>query len=166
MTAAPASQRSKRARKRPVVVIEAREAIALYRRKQAVLVDLSDWESADETGWIQGSFHCPPGEFAGLIDPASPLHARLFEPGKVFIFYGGPKFAPLAAARRARALGLDGALALRGGLKAWRNAGGRVAGHPQSPFPVLKASFGFAMRYALSVARAKYARLKRSFEHA
>jgi rhodanese-related sulfurtransferase len=137
-------------RQRRSVVIGARDAIALWRRKQAVFVDLRDWEVLDETGWIEGSLHCPPGEFAAIVSPSSPLHARLFEPGKVFIFYGGPSCAPLASARRARELGLEGALALRGGLKSWRNAGGRVAGHPDSPFPALKASFLLATKYARS----------------
>lgn len=135
-------------RKRRAVVIEAREAATLWRKKQAVFVDLRDWEIVDQTGWIEGSLHCPPGEFANIVSPASPLHARLFEPGKVFIFYGGPQFSPLASAKRARELGLDGALALRGGLRSWRNAGGRVAGHPNSPFPVLKSSLVLAGRYA------------------
>lgn len=138
------------ARQRRSVVIEARDAITLWRRKQAVFVDLRDWEVVDQTGWIEGSLHCPPGEFAAIVSPSSPLHARLFEPGKTFIFYGGPNSAPLASAKRARELGLDGALALRGGLKGWRNAGGRVAGHPNSPFPALKASFQLATKYARS----------------
>jgi len=143
------------------LVIKAAEALALWRRKQVVMIDLSDWETADQVGWIEGSFHCPPGEFAGLVDPASPLHARLFEPGKIFIFYGGPKAAPLKAAKRARALGLLGARALRGGLPAWRNAGGRVAGHPNSPFPALKASFNIALKYALATLRRRYAKAGR-----
>lgn len=136
------------ARKRRSVAIEAREAVALWRKKQAVFVDLRDWEIVDRTGWIEGSLHCPPGEFANIVSPSSPLHNRLFEPGKPFIFYGSPAFSPLASAKRARELGLDGALALRGGLKSWRNAGGRVAGHPNSPFPALKSSFVLAGRYA------------------
>ncbi|RXF75104.1 rhodanese-like domain-containing protein [Hansschlegelia zhihuaiae] len=148
MTSAAKPRGAVRARRS--IVIEARDAIGLWRRKQAVFVDLRDWEVVDETGWIEGSLHCPPGEFAAIVSPSSPLHARLFEPGKTFIFYGGPHTAPLASAKRARELGLEGALALRGGLKSWRNAGGRVAGHPNSPFPALKASFTLATKYARS----------------
>ncbi len=155
----PGSQARRRAE--APLAIKAPEAIAMWRRKQVVMVDLSDWETADQRGWIEGSFHCPPGEFAGLVDPASPLHTRLFEPGKVFIFYGGPKAAPLKAAKRARALGLSGARALRGGLAAWRNAGGRIAGHPNSPFPALKASFNITLKYALAALRRRYAKFRR-----
>lgn len=129
-------------------VIGAKDAVGLWRRRQAVFVDLRDWEVVDETGWIEGAFHCPPGEFLNIVSPTSPLHQRLFQPGKTFIFYGGPKAAPLASAMRARDLGLPGALALRGGLKAWRGAGGRISGHPNSPFPVLKASFDLAAKFA------------------
>ena len=146
MTAA--SPRREGSRQRRSVVIEAREAVALWRKKKAVFVDLRDWEIVDKTGWIEGSLHCPPGEFANIVSPSSPLHARLFEPGGLFIFYGSPAFSPLASAKRARELGLDGALALRGGLKSWRNAGGRVAGHPNSPLPALKSSVTLAGRYA------------------
>jgi rhodanese-related sulfurtransferase len=142
------------------MAIEAREALALWRRKKAVFVDLRDWEMVDANGWIEGSLHCPPGEFASLIDPASPLHTRLFEPGVTFVFYGGPNTAPLAAARRARALGLHGALALRGGLTSWRNAGGRIAGHPNSPLPALRASIAVAKRYTGSRLRRFMRRLR------
>lgn len=129
-------------------VIGAKDALVLWRRKQAVFIDLRDWEIVDQTGWIEGAFHCPPGEFSNIVSPASPLHQRLFEPGKTFVFYGGPDSAPLASARRAGELGLHGALALRGGLKAWRGAGGRISGHPNSPLPVLKTSFEVATKFA------------------
>ncbi|QZN99433.1 hypothetical protein [Chenggangzhangella methanolivorans] len=89
-------------RPRRSIAVGAREALTMWRRKQAVFVDLRDWEILDQTGWIEGSLHCPPGEFANIVSPTSPLHARLFEPGKVFIFYGGPDFPPLASAKRAR----------------------------------------------------------------
>ena len=143
-----ASRKRAAPRPRRSIAIGAREALAMWRRKQAVFVDLRDWEIVDQTGWIEGSLHCPQGEFANIVSPSSPLHARLFEPGKTFIFYGGPEVSPLASAKRARELGLEDALALRGGLKSWRAAGGRVAGHPNSPFPALKASFQFAAKYA------------------
>ncbi|MDR4306445.1 hypothetical protein IHQ68_07420 [Chelatococcus sambhunathii] len=144
---APArTKASPRARKS--MVIGAREAMKLSRAKQAVFIDLRNWEIVDQTGWIEGSFHCPPGEFSNIVSPTSALHARLFEPGKTFIFYGGPDCAPLASAKRAKELGLEKALALRGGLKAWRAAGGRISGHPNSPFPVLRASFGIASHFA------------------
>lgn len=146
MTSAPKARASVRPRKS--VVVGAREAIGMWRRKEAVFIDLRDWEVVDQTGWIEGSMHCPPGEFANIVSPNSPLHARLFEPGKVFVFYGGPKATPLTSAKRAREMGLDGALALRGGLKAWRAAGGQMAGHPNSAFPALKASFSLAATYA------------------
>lgn len=128
--------------------IGAKEALGLWRRKQAVFIDLRDWEIVDRTGWIEGAFHCPPGEFSNIVSPTSPLHQRLFEPGKTFVFYGGPDAAPLASARRARDLGLHGALALRGGLKAWRGVGGRISGHPNSPVPMLRASLEIAMKFA------------------
>lgn len=134
-------------RTRRALAIDARDAVTLWRKKRAVFIDLRDWEVLDNTGWIEGAMHCPPGEFASIVSPSSPLHARLFEPGKTFIFYGSPDCSPLASARRAREIGLDGALALRGGLKAWRNAGGRIAGHPNSAFPALRASFAVATRY-------------------
>lgn len=136
-----------RSPKRRALAIEPRDAITLWRRKLAVFIDLRDWEVLDRTGWIEGAMHCPPGEFANIVSPSSPLHARLFEPGKTFVFYGSPDCSPLASARRARELGLEDAVALRGGLKAWRNAGGRMAGHPNSAFPALQASFAIASRY-------------------
>ncbi|MFD1331913.1 rhodanese-like domain-containing protein [Methylopila musalis] len=148
-------------RRAPPLVVEARDAIAMNRRGEAKFIDLRDWEVLDRTGWISESLHCPPGEFAAIVDPASPLHNRLFEPGQTLVFYGGPKTAPLAAARKARALGLK-ALVLRGGFRAWRDAGGRIAGHPNSPMPVLKSSFRQAYRFTMAGVRKRLARLKRA----
>lgn len=150
----PSATPAKSARPRRSVAISAHDALALWRKKKAVFIDLRDWEIVDRSGWIEGSMHCPPGEFSNIVSPSSPLHTRLFEPGKTFIFYGGPETSPLASAKRAREIGLDGALALRGGLTAWRNAGGRLAGHPNSPFPALKSSFFIAARYTRSRIRA------------
>lgn len=149
------------ARPRRAIAIGARDALAMARRRQALFVDLRDWEILDRTGWIEGALHCPPGEFANIVSPSSPLHARLFEPGKTFIFYGGPEASPLASARRARELGLENALALRGGLDSWKAAGGRIAGHPNSPFPALKASFVIAAKYARRNVRSWWRRLDR-----
>lgn len=151
---------AKAARKARAIAIDARTAMALKRRRKVTFIDLRDWEVLDRTSWIEGSLHCPPGEFATLIDPSSPLHGRLFEPGCVFIFYGGPKASPLAAARKARKLGLE-AMALRGGLRAWRDAGGRTAGHPDSAFPALRASIRVAYRFTMSGARRRVTQVKR-----
>lgn len=159
LTSVGRSRPAKRAR--ASITIGAREAIALWRRKQAVFIDLRDWEIVDRTGWIEGSLHCPPGEFANIVSPSSPLHARLFEPGNLFVFYGGPKASPLTSAKRARELGLENALALRGGLSAWRAAGGQVAGHPNSAFPALKASFALAAQYARRNVRSWLRRIER-----
>ncbi|MFD1701519.1 rhodanese-like domain-containing protein [Methylopila henanensis] len=156
----PQTARARRSR-RPVA-IDARSVIALKRRQACAIVDLRDWEVLDRTGWVSGSLHCPPGEFAALIDPSSPLHVRLFEPGATIVFYGGPNASPLAAARKARAMGLD-ARAMRGGLQAWRDAGGRVAGHPESALPALRSSLRTAWRYSLSGVKRRIARLKRRF---
>lgn len=142
------SRSGRRADGRIPLVIDAKSGIRLRKSRRATFIDLRNWEVLDQTGWILDSLHCPPGEFATLLDPASPLHARLFEPGGVFVFYGGPKTGPLSAARKARALGLE-ATALRGGLRAWRLAGGRVGGHPDSALPILKTSIGVAYRHTL-----------------
>lgn len=137
--------------------MDARKALSLWRRKLAVFVDLRDWEVMDRTGWIQGAMHCPPGEFVNIVSPTSQLHQRLFEPGRIFIFYGGPTSVPLASARRARELGLQNAFALRGGLRAWRDAGGALGGHPNSAFPALRASVLLAFRHA----KRRFARWRR-----
>lgn len=150
------------ARRAPPIVIEARDAIAMKRRGEAVFIDLRDWQTLDRTGWISESLHCPPGEFAAIIDPSSPLHRRLFEPGQTMVFYGGPKSGPLGAARKARSLGLK-ALVLRGGFRGWRDAGGKIAGHPDSAMPVLRSSFRQAYRFTMAGLRKRIARLKRAF---
>jgi rhodanese-related sulfurtransferase len=159
----------KRARRPGNLAIESPEAMALKRRRKASFIDLRDWETLDKTGWIEGSLHCPPGEFAAIVDPASPLHARLFEPDVTLIFYGGPKSGPLNAARRARAHGVKDAMALRGGLSAWRRAGGKTTGHPASAIPILKTSLrimakdvGMTMRIRAKRLRRRIARLLRA----
>ncbi|MET0314181.1 MAG: hypothetical protein ABW275_07290 [Hansschlegelia sp.] len=153
-TALPSAANRPRKPRQPRLTIAASDALVLWRRKQATLIHLGDWQKIDEAGWIEGSLRCPPGEFMEFMDPSNPLHARLFAPGATLIFYGGPRRAGLDAVRRARALGHK-ALALRGGQRAWKDAGGRIAAHPQSPAPALRASFGLAVQHALAAVKAR-----------
>jgi hypothetical protein len=158
-TALPRPSTTPRKPRQARLTIAASDAIVLWRRKQATLIHLGDWQKIDEAGWIEGSLRCPPGEFMEFMDPSNPLHARLFAPGATLIFYGGPRRTGLDAVRRARALGHK-ALALRGGQRAWKEAGGRLAAHPQSPAPALKASFGLALKHALAALRARVQRIR------
>jgi hypothetical protein len=152
-TALPSANRARKPRQ-PQLTIAASDALVLWRRKQATLIHLGDWRKIDAAGWIEGSLRCPPGEFMEFMDSSNPLHARLFAPGSTLIFYGGPRRAGLDAVRQARGLGHK-ALALRGGQRAWKEAGGRLAAHPQSPAPALKASFGLAFKHAFSAFKAR-----------
>lgn len=92
----------------------------------ALLVDVRDVRELEREGRITGAFHCPRGMLEFWIDPESPYHKPVFAEDKQFIFIcaGGWRSALSAAA--ARDMGLQPVAHVRGGFRAWKEAGAPI----------------------------------------
>jgi rhodanese-related sulfurtransferase len=61
------------------------------------------------------------------IDPESPYFKPQFAEAKKLLFHCAADWRSLLTVQTVRAMGVDQAFHLQGGLKAWKEAGGRVA---------------------------------------
>lgn len=99
-------------------------ALAHYGREDVVLVDIRDVRELWRDGGIPGAVHAPRGMLEFWIDPTSKYAKPVFQSGKRFVFIcaGGGRSA--LAAKVAQDMGLEPVCHLRGGYKAWKEAGG------------------------------------------
>tara|TARA_R110002051_G_scaffold70726_7_gene127295 strand:+ start:34623 stop:35009 length:387 start_codon:yes stop_codon:yes gene_type:complete len=67
--------------------VETKDAIAMVKRDDVVIVDLRDVRERDRFGFIPGSFHCPRGMAEFWVDPDSPYFKDIFGQDKTFVFY-------------------------------------------------------------------------------
>jgi rhodanese-related sulfurtransferase len=106
--------------------LSAAEAHARMSEGGALLVDVRDVRELERDGRITGAFHCPRGMLEFWIDPESPYHKAEFAEDRQFIFIcaGGWRSALSAAA--ARDMGLQPVAHVRGGFRAWKEAGAPV----------------------------------------
>jgi rhodanese-related sulfurtransferase len=77
-------------------------------------------------GRIPGSFHCPRGVLDFWIDPASPYFKTEFGEEKHFVFHCTLDWRSALATQTAQRMGLGNVAHLKGGFKAWKEAGGAV----------------------------------------
>lgn len=109
-----------------IVSLEAGEAIARLGEDNVRFIDLRDIREIDRTGVIPGAFHCPRGMLEFWIDPESPYHKPVFAGPYTFIFYCAGGWRSVLATRTAQLMGLSPVAHIRGGLLAWKEAGGPV----------------------------------------
>ncbi len=109
------------------------EALALKDDPETVLVDLRDVRELEREGRIPGSFHAPRGMLEFWIDPESPYHKAVFSSGKRFVFYCNKGWRSALAAQTAEEMGLARVCHIRGGLEAYRAAGGEVEPYSRKP---------------------------------
>ncbi|MDX2265958.1 MAG: rhodanese-like domain-containing protein [Hyphomicrobiales bacterium] len=104
-------------------VAEAQEAVA---RGDAVLVDIRDVRELAREGRIPGSIHCPRGMLEFWIDPQSPYFKPVFAEPKTYIFHCAMDWRSALAAKTAQDMGFGPVAHLKGGLQAWKAAGGAI----------------------------------------
>lgn len=92
----------------------------------AVLVDVRDIRERQRDGYIEGSLHAPRGMLEFWIDPESPYHKPIFAEDRPFIFHCASGWRSALAADTARSMGLSPVAHMKGGYKAWEEAGGEV----------------------------------------
>jgi rhodanese-related sulfurtransferase len=114
------------AARREIRELEPDEVMAEVNKGEAVIVDVRDIRELERDGRIPGSFHCPRGMLEFWIDPASPYFKPVFGEPKRFIFHCALDWRSALATHTAQKMGLDNVAHMKGGFKAWKEAGGPV----------------------------------------
>jgi rhodanese-related sulfurtransferase len=104
-------------------------------RADVVFVDIRDVRELQRDGMIPGAFHCPRGMLEFWIDPSSKYHKDVFSQDKKFVFYCAASARSALATQIAQRMGLTPVAHVKGGLGAWKAAGGPV----EMPGPKAKA---------------------------
>jgi len=114
------------AARREIEEVDPDQLMARLGKGDFVIVDVRDIREIERDGRIPGSFHCPRGMLEFWIDPASPYFKQTFGENKRFVFYCTLDWRSALATQTAQNMGLAKVANLKGGLKAWKVAGGPV----------------------------------------
>ena len=106
-----------------VRTLDVDEAGALHGSVAAIFIDLRDIREVAKTGIIAGAHHVPRGMLEFWIDPQSPYHKPFFAEDRTFVFYCAGGWRSALAAKLAQDMGLQPVAHLKGGMKAWLEAG-------------------------------------------
>lgn len=91
-----------------------------------LVVDVRERQELERDGRIPGSFNVPRGLLEFWIDPASPYYKPQFGEAKAFVFHCALDWRSALCTRTAQEMGLENVSHLKGGFKAWKEAGGAV----------------------------------------
>lgn len=114
------------AAKREIRELEPEDVISVMNDQDLAIVDVRDIRELEREGRIPGSIHCPRGMLEFWIDPASPYFKAVFGEPKRFIFHCALDWRSALATQTAQTMGLENVAHLKGGFKAWKQAGGPV----------------------------------------
>ena len=114
------------AAEREIENLDVNEAIKMLGRDDVVFVDIRDVRELQRDGKIPGAFHCPRGMLEFWIDPSSKYHKDVFSQDKKFLFYCAASARSALATQIAQRMGLAPVAHIKGGLGAWKAAGGAV----------------------------------------
>ncbi|MEP9348637.1 rhodanese-like domain-containing protein [Xanthobacter sp. KR7-225] len=113
-----------------ITEIEPQEAIALAADPQWLVVDIRDVRERQREGYIPGSFHAPRGMVEFWIDPESPYFKKEFGDGKKLLFHCALDWRSALTVHTLQRMGVENTAHIKGGFKAWKEAGGPVAIDP------------------------------------
>lgn len=99
--------------------IDVEEAKELYLNENYVFIDVREAEERAELGVIPNAFTCPRGMLEFLIDPKCPVHNKIFNQDKTYVFYCAHGLRSLYAAKTAYDMGISSVKNLAGGFAAW-----------------------------------------------
>lgn len=105
------------------------DVVAELQRGNAILIDLREPGERVEHGVIHGAIHAPRGMLEFYADPTSAYHRSEFDPARRTILFCASGGRSALAAETLQTLGYTRVAHIRGGLKAWREAGLRVEPH-------------------------------------
>ena len=106
--------------------VDAAEAIAMQGRDDVVFVDIRDPRELEREGRIPGSCHAPRGMLEFWVDPQSPYHKPVFAEDKTFVIHCASGWRSMLATDVLQRMGLKPVVNLKGGLAAWKEAGGII----------------------------------------
>jgi len=107
--------------------LDCAEAQELVGSSSTILVDLRDQSERRRHGEIPGSVHTPYGALAETLGPGGLLHELVGATGKRLVFYCAYGERSAMAVQMAQEAGLGASCHIKGGLAAWKQAGGQVA---------------------------------------
>jgi rhodanese-related sulfurtransferase len=114
------------AAEREIEGLAAADAIGLLGRENVVFVDIRDIRELNRDGRIPGAFHCPRGMLEFWVDPSSKYHKDVFSQDKRFVFFCAASARSALATQTVQRMGLKPVAPIKGGLGAWKEAGGPV----------------------------------------
>jgi len=91
-----------------------------------LLIDLRDSNEREAHGVIAGSIHAPYTDLSKNVGPGGMLHELARSGGKHLVFYCAYGERSAMAVRAAKDAGIEKAGHIKGGIDAWRNAGGAL----------------------------------------
>lgn len=109
-----------------IETISAEEAMQLAGQEQVQLVDIRDIRELAREGKIPGAHHAPRGMLEFWVDPESPYHKPIFASGKKFVLYCASGWRSALATRTLQEMGLTPVCHIKGGITAWKKAGGEI----------------------------------------
>ncbi len=104
------------------------EARSLLGGRDIVLVDLREAAERKRHGEIPGAVHAPYGELQENVAPGGLLHELAASTGKRLVFYCAYGERSAMAVQAAQDAGLTQACHIKGGIDAWKKAGGPLSG--------------------------------------
>ncbi|MEL0083640.1 MAG: rhodanese-like domain-containing protein [Gammaproteobacteria bacterium] len=109
-----------------IETISVEQALELAGQEGVQFVDIRDIRELTREGKIPGAHHAPRGMLEFWVDPESPYHKPLFASGKKFVFYCASGWRSALATRALQEMGLEPVCHIRGGISAWKEAGGTI----------------------------------------
>jgi len=106
--------------------VPADEAAKMVGQEGVVFVDIRDPREIEREGTIPGAFRCTRGMLEFWIDPESPYHKPIFAEKKKFVFFCAAGWRSALAAKTAVEMGLEDVSDIKGGLTAFKEAGGAI----------------------------------------
>jgi rhodanese-related sulfurtransferase len=121
------------AARREIEEITPERLLEMQGEGDVLVVDVRDIRELEREGRIPGSFHCPRGMLEFWIDPASPYFRQEFGQNRRFVFHCALDWRSALSTQTAQRMGLENVMHLKGGFKAWKEAGGVVENVEKKP---------------------------------
>jgi rhodanese-related sulfurtransferase len=114
------------AARREIDEVTPEELQELLEQGDVLVVDVREPKEIEREGRIPGSYNCPRGLLEFWIDPASPYFRKEFGEPRRFVFHCALDWRSALSTQTAQRMGLGNCMHLKGGFKAWKDAGGPV----------------------------------------
>ena len=119
---------------REVQSIEVADALRQAEEGSLVFVDVRDIREMEKSGTIDGALHAPRGMIEFWFDPQSPYFREVYgQADKTYVLFCNADWRSALSAKSLQDMEIQNIAQLKGGLPAWREAGGAVAEKASKP---------------------------------